>query len=591
MTSSPSADLGPFSALAESLQEITEALAATGTQREVLEIVLTPAVRALGAVAGIVLLVDQTDQQLKIAGSQGYEDVTLTIWQEGPLEDHQLISDILRMGEGRYFEEAGALKEAYPDLERRTGGLAAIANAALPMFLDGRPLGIIVLDFTEPHAFTPAERRFLTILAAQCAVALGRAEAIRALEARVEERTRQLEEERAALEIFVAFAEAVGSETDVQALVRQATTLLVDTCGVDVIYVEQEGGLFKPSAWSPEFDPALLQLLQPGFPLQHSGIAQVLLQNTAAFIDHWNGTRLLIEASGIYQALGGYPYFVGGQLQSVLIIGSLTSATWAERERKIFRAVGRSLDLALERAEQARELTAQRDMLQASNEELEAFTYSISHDLRTPVRHISSFMGLLRRALPEPLSEKAARYFTVIEDAAQHLSQLIDGMLALSRTSRQPFQPEPVDLGRLVEAARGELTLAHPHRRISWQVAPLPVVMGDVVMLRQVIVALLDNAVKYTRTRQEASIEIWAEERGQTWAVFVRDNGVGFDQRYRDKLFTMFQRLHHQSDFEGAGMSLANTRRIVARHGGLMTAEGQVDQGASFGFILPKAKP
>ena len=101
--------------------------------------------------------------------------------------------------------------------------------------------------------------------------------------------------------------------------------------------------------------------------------------------------------------------------------------------------------------------------------------------------------------------------------------------------------------------------------------------------------ALLSNAVKYTRTREQALIEVWAEDRGQTWAVFVRDNGVGFDPRYQDKLFSMFQRLHRQEDFEGAGVSLANARRIVARHGGLMTAEGQVDQGATFGFILPKA--
>ncbi len=404
MTSSPSADLGPFSALAASLQEITEALAATGTQREVLEIVLTPAVRALGAVAGIVLLVDQTDQQLKIAGSQGYEDVTLTIWQEGPLEDHQLISDILRMREARYFEEAGALKEAYPDLERRTGALAAIANAALPMFLDGRPLGIIVLDFTEPHDFTPAERRFLTILAAQCAVALGRAQAIRTLEARVEERTRQLEEERTALEIFVAFTEAVGSETGVQALVQQAITLLVDTCGVDVIYVEREGGVFKPSAWSPGFDPVLLQLLQPGFPLQHSGIAKVLLHNAAAFIDHWNGTGLLIAESEIYQAVAGYPYFVevDGELGSVLMIGSRTSATWAERDKGIFRAVGRSLALALERARFAQHLETQNAELYVQTRTLEGVA-QLARDLMLPggpQQLIGQVMDLVLSLLP-----------------------------------------------------------------------------------------------------------------------------------------------------------------------------------------------
>ncbi|WP_407543260.1 PAS domain S-box protein (plasmid) [Deinococcus radiomollis] len=198
MTSQPSPDLGSFEALAENLQGITEALAATTTQRDVIEIVLTPAVRALGATAGIVLLVDETDQQMKIAGSQGYEDGVPTLWQEGPIAHHMLIADILHMGVARYFEEAGELKGAYPELEGRTGRLLPVANATLPMFLDNQPLGVIVLDFTEPHHFTRAERRFLTILSGQCAVALGRAEAIRTLEARVEERTRQLEEEQRA---------------------------------------------------------------------------------------------------------------------------------------------------------------------------------------------------------------------------------------------------------------------------------------------------------------------------------------------------------------------------------------------------------
>ena len=141
MTSLPDGDLGLFSPLVEYLQEITDALAATSTMRAVTESVLTPTVKALGAVAGIVLLVDQTDQQMKIAGSQGYEDGALTLWQEGPIEDHVLISDILRMREARYFEHMGALKEAYPELESRTGALATTANAVLPMLLEVSPSG------------------------------------------------------------------------------------------------------------------------------------------------------------------------------------------------------------------------------------------------------------------------------------------------------------------------------------------------------------------------------------------------------------------------------------------------------------------
>lgn len=189
MTAEPSVDPAPLDRLSAYLQKITGALAAASTERQVIEIVLTPTVEALGAVAGVVLLVDHTDQQIKIAGSQGYEDGAPTVWQEGSVEDHVLIADILRMKEAMYFEHAGALRAAYPDLESRTGALTATANAALPMFLDDRPFGVIVLDFTEPHHFTLEERRFLTILASQCAVAMGRAEIRRTLEDRVEERT------------------------------------------------------------------------------------------------------------------------------------------------------------------------------------------------------------------------------------------------------------------------------------------------------------------------------------------------------------------------------------------------------------------
>ena len=300
----------------------------------------------------------------------------------------------------------------------------ASALSVTPYFREGQPYALFASGIERP-SWTAQEKAVIESVGRGLGLALDRSDQTRQLQ----KRTRQLEEEQAALEAFVAFTEAVGSETDVQALVRQASTLLVDTCGVDVTYVEREGELFKPSAWSAEFDPTLLRLLHHGFPLQHSGIARVLRQNAAAFIDHWNDTGLLIEQSGIYQAVAGYPYFVGGELESVLIIGSRASASWAERHKKIFRAVGRSLDLALERAEQSRKLTAQRDMLQATNEELEAFTYSVSHDLRTPVRHIISFGTLLRRSLPEPLGEKTARYFSVVEDAALQLNRLIDGML------------------------------------------------------------------------------------------------------------------------------------------------------------------
>ncbi|WP_407572876.1 EAL domain-containing protein [Deinococcus altitudinis] len=417
MTPPPDAGLGPFASLAEKLQEITEALAATSTMREVIEIVLTPAVEALGAVAGIVLLVYHTDQQMKIAGSQGYEDVTLTVWQEGPIEDHVLISDILRMKEALYFEHVGALKEAYPDLESRTGALAAVANAVLPMFLDDRPFGIIVLDFTEPHSFTPAERRFLRILSAQCAVALGRAEATVLLEVRVEERTRQLEEQtqrmeeqRAAQEAFVAFTEAVGSQTDLHTLVRQAITVLQSRFpGASIVYYEERDALWKGQVWSDDLRPELVVVISAGLPSDTPLFAEALRTQAPVFTDAWDAQREGVASSEEYGAAAMYPLLIDGELRRLLSIGLRNTRTWSEADRALLRSVGRSLDLALERTETARQLALQNAELQAHTRALEAFA-ELTRDLALN----TDSLLLIRRAqeaVMPMLSEGAALYY------------------------------------------------------------------------------------------------------------------------------------------------------------------------------------
>lgn len=268
--------------------------------------------------------------------------------------------------------------------------------------------------------------------------------------------------------------------------------------------------------------------------------------------------------------------------QGALALGRLRSAARLEQQVR----------------DRTAELQAQRDLLQVSNEELEALTYSASHDLRTPVRHIVSFTDLLRRSLPEPPGEKTERYLGIVQTAADHLNMMIDGMLDVARASRQPLRVERVDLALLFATVRKDAGVGQPQRQIthrqimqrqiSWHVGPLPTVLGDAGLLRRVMTALVDNAVKYTRGRERAVIEVWAEERAHDWAVFVRDNGVGFDPQYAGRLFTMFKRLHRQEDFEGAAVSLAHVRRIVTRHGGTLLAHGQPDAGATFGFTLPK---
>ncbi|MGA2863565.1 MAG: ATP-binding protein [Verrucomicrobiota bacterium] len=227
--------------------------------------------------------------------------------------------------------------------------------------------------------------------------------------------------------------------------------------------------------------------------------------------------------------------------------------------------------------------------LEAANEELEAFSVSVSHDLRAPLQHLSGFVALLSNSAGLALSVKNWHYLEQIADSAKQMGRLIEDLLVFSRLGGAGMKPEPVDLLRVVEGTIEQLESHIKGRRIRWQKGPLPQVQADPPMLRQVFINLLSNALKFTRPRDPAVIEIGcAQETATEVVILVRDNGVGFDMAYADKLFGVFQRLHLDDEFEGTGIGLANVRRIIARHGGRTWAEGKVDGGATFYFSLPK---
>ena len=232
-------------------------------------------------------------------------------------------------------------------------------------------------------------------------------------------------------------------------------------------------------------------------------------------------------------------------------------------------------------------LRKSEDALVAANKELEAFSYSVSHDLRAPLRHVAGFVQLLQSNAKGKLDETGARYLEVISGAAKKMGELIDDLLSFSRTGRAQMHVEPVPLGPLVDECRRELEPETRGRTIDWQIGDLPEVAADRALLRQVLANLLGNAVKYSGKREVARIEVSARREGNEIVVCVRDNGAGFDMKYADKLFGVFQRLHTEAEFEGTGIGLANVRRIVVRHGGRAWAEGEVDKGAAFYFALP----
>jgi signal transduction histidine kinase len=277
----------------------------------------------------------------------------------------------------------------------------------------------------------------------------------------------------------------------------------------------------------------------------------------------------------IYIAPSELPYFIIFASFAALI-------TW-------FSAVRRRVE---------RELMQTRDHLEkrgaeleASNKELEAFAYSVSHDLRAPLRHMAGFSELLQKHSAAVLDDKSKRYIGVILESARKMGALIDDLLGFSRIGRAETNKTALSLTQLVEEALAEVRRDVTKRNIVWKVDKLPAAYGDRAMLRLALVNLIANAVKFTRTRTPAEIEIgYMEQTDNQLVIFVRDNGVGFDMKYASKLFGVFQRLHPTEAFEGTGIGLATVQRIAHRHGGRAWGEGLVGKGATFYLSIAKSQ-
>jgi K+-sensing histidine kinase KdpD len=236
-----------------------------------------------------------------------------------------------------------------------------------------------------------------------------------------------------------------------------------------------------------------------------------------------------------------------------------------------------------------RELVRRAAALDASNKELESFAYSVSHDLRAPLRHVAGYSELLQRHASSSFDEKSHRYIETIVESSRRMGTLIDDLLSFSRIGRAETKKTQVSLEQLVREVVAEVSQDASGRDIAWKIGALPVCYGDRTMLKLVITNLLSNAVKFTRMQARATIEVGCVDAIQDEVeIFVRDNGAGFDMQYANKLFGVFQRLHRTEEFEGTGIGLATVQRIVNRHGGKVRAEGAVDQGASFYFSLSK---
>jgi len=263
-----------------------------------------------------------------------------------------------------------------------------------------------------------------------------------------------------------------------------------------------------------------------------------------------------------------------------------TSQPWHEGEIEMaleFRTA--LLGIALERAEQMAELAEE---LGRANKELEAFSYSVSHDLRAPLRHIVGFADLLLESAGSEDAQQRQRFLKNIKEAARLAGKLVDDLLSFSQMGRASLHPTTVDMGDLVAGCLDKLALEVRGRDIEWDIGPLPTIWADPTFLHLAMFNLLSNAVKFTGQRDRAVIRVSCEDHPDEWVFHVADNGAGFNMEYVHKLFGVFQRLHRMEDFQGTGIGLANVRRIVERHNGRVWAESVQGEGATFSFALPK---
>ncbi len=264
----------------------------------------------------------------------------------------------------------------------------------------------------------------------------------------------------------------------------------------------------------------------------------------------------------------------------MLIVVVVLVAILAERIEKI-----RKLN------ELNQKLKIQTDKLEDANQELEAFAYSVSHDLRVPLRAIDGFSRILVEDYEDKLDDEGIRLLNIVRDNTAKMGHLIDDILLLSRASRQEMKLNELDMGALAQSVYGEFQTDVEGRNIQFTVGNLPHAYGDRAMLGQVYQNLIGNAIKFTRNQDPAIIEVGGEVEGKEIVYYVKDNGAGFDMKYINKLFGLFQRLHSPEEFEGTGVGLSIVQRVVRRHGGRVWGEGSVDGGATIYFTLPKDKP
>jgi signal transduction histidine kinase len=594
---------------------LSETLGHAMTRDEVIDSVVREGVQVLGATAGAVMLPNADGTALIVKGTRGYEPRSVAGWKTIPLSRSLPSTEAYRSRQPIYSDSITRAIDTYPALGDVLSGSAG-SLAALPLQVADHVLGVLSLTFPPGRAFDPTDRAFLAFLASQCAQALQRNAALEDAQ-RLNEQLRFLAEASTILSRSLDMTEILDS------IAHLAVPEVADWCA---IYLPHDGRL-EPVTIAHQ-DPSMVALLQayirahPIHATPDSGVGRAFVTGEAEFLPAI--TDEMYDASPLTAAekeevlrlqlrsIITVPMVAGGHVVGVLGLGrsSLERAFTAvdlEFAQQIANRAGKAVENARLHRELSQELSARRATQQALDEtnahledrvrerteellqlnhELQAFAHSVSHDLRTPIRHITSFADLLTRYLPAG-NERAVQALEQIKRGAQRLTETVDGLIALSRSSQMPLAPTAIPLDDVLSRVISDLesdTAGHP---VEWRLDPLPTVRGDATLLTLVFLNLLHNAVKFTRPVDHPVIKVSASRAGTDTIISVHDNGPGFDAAYAHKLFQPFQRLHTPGEFEGTGLGLANVRRIIQRHGGQVWAASAPGQGATFTFTLP----
>lgn len=547
-----------------------------GTNRKVddtLQQLCMAAERTAVGYAALVALWDPEENQLKArtAGDMGQDFQTFQLNQPAIIDVWKKQRPMLLKNPGNFTAENGS-----------PAGLRGLQGVmVLPIATTEQAWGLLLVFLLRRPLFAADDLALLSLFSQQTAVILGYWDLLRELEQRVVERTDQLAAAVKDLEAEVSARKQASNALraaqerlrfllfatpamiySVQATGDHHPTFVSENVSEQLGFSAQEFSN-DPEFWlnhiHPDDAPAVREKTAALFEQDHSAMEYRFQKKDGSYIWIHNESRLVRDLAGNPNELVGYCI-------------DITERKKAEK--------------AIQRLNQGLEQRAQE--LKAANQELEAFAYSVSHDLRAPLRAIDGFSRILVTNYAQELSEGARRYLNLVRENTQQMGQLIDDLLSFSRTGRQPLAKQRIEPEGLVRLALRGLVKDRNGRPLDLVINPLPPCEADPALLKQVFVNLLSNSLKFTSKRENPRIEVGCQVQNEEQVFFVRDNGVGFDMQYSDKLFGVFQRLHSPQEFEGTGVGLAIVQRIIERHGGRIWTEAKVDQGATFYFTLPK---